>query len=249
MNWLLRTFIVISLCAMVVSCNSDTAQECFRTAGATVTYNIAVAEFSTIKVGEGIELVIAEGETQSVSVETGTNLKEYITAKVVNGELQLTNTLGCNWVRNYNTTTITVTTPNLSKIYTATQWGIHSANTLHFPELTIQSGMFTDTASANVNLDVDCNKITIQDNQNLFCYITGTVNNININFYAGNARFDGSGLTVKNATVFHRSSNDIRLKADETVSGTIYSTGNLILLNHPPSVAVNTVYTGKVVYE
>lgn len=249
MNWLLRTFIFTSLCTMVVSCNSDKAQECFRSAGATVNYEIPVAEFSSLKVGEGIELVIAEGDTQSVMVETGNNLKGYITANVVDGELQLTNSLSCNWVRNYNTTTITVTTPNLSKIYTATQWNIRSANTLHFENLEIKSGRYSQTASATINLDVDCNSLMIEDNQNLFCYIRGKVNNINVDFYAGNARFDGSGLTAKNAYVFHRSSNDIRVKASELVKGTVLSTGNLVLLNHPPVVEVNTAYTGKVIYE
>lgn len=255
MNWKLQitnyTFIIIAclFIGIAMSCNSDGAQECFRSMGDTVNYTIAVPGFSSINVSPGIELVIAEGDTQSVSVQTGANLKEYITAEVIDGKLYLKNTNNCNWVRQYNSTTITVITPQLNQIYSATQFTIRSAGTLHFPDLSIQSGIFSETASGLVSLDVDCNNLTIEDNQNLDCLITGSVENLIVSFYAGDARFDGTGLDAANVKVFHRSSNDVMVQASQQVTGTLYSTGNLVLLNHPPVVEVDRKYTGKIVYE
>lgn len=249
MNYTLRILLLFFAAGLALSCNSDNAQECFRSMGDTVNYTIAVPEFSSINVSPGIELVIAEGDIQSVSVQTGANLKEYITAEVIDGKLYLTNANNCNWVRKYNSTTITVTTPNLSQIYTATQFTVRSAGTLHFPDLSIQSGIFNETASALVSLEVDCNNLTIEDNQNLDCFITGSVENLSVNFYSGDARFDGTGLDATNVKVFHRSSNDIMVQASQQVTGTLYSTGNLVLLNHPPVVEVDRKYTGKIVYE
>ncbi len=249
MNCLLRIVAVLTIVGMTISCNSYNAQECFKTAGDSVLYNIPVSEFSSIRVGQGIELVIAEGTEQSVTVQTGSNIKEYITATVVDGELQLKNDVNCNWVRNYNNTTITVTTPVLTQIVTATQWNVRSAGVLHFPQLSILSGIFEESSSATVNLEMDNQNLTIEDNQNLYCIITGHVENLNVNFYAGDARFDGRNLDATNVKVFHRSSNDIIVKATNEVTGTVYATGNLVFVNHPPTVNVSTTYTGRVVYE
>lgn len=249
MNYLLRIVTVLLIVGMAISCNSDNAQECFKTAGDSVLYNIPITEFSSIHVGQGIELVIAEGTEQSVTVQTGSNLKEYITAMVVNGQLQLKNKVNCNWVRSYNNTTITVTTPVLTQIVTATQWNVRSAGVLHYPQLNILSGIYEESASATVNLELDSQNMTIDDNQNLYCIISGHVENLNVNFYAGDARFDGRNLEATNVNVFHRSSNDIIVQATNQVTGTVYATGNLVLVNHPSTVNVNTTYTGRVVYE
>lgn len=249
MNYLLRIVCLFLVVTTGVSCNGDNAPECFKNAGSKTSYAVAVPEFSTLYVSEGVEVVLVQGATQSVIVETGENLEEYISAKVVDGELRLENAVSCNWTRDYNSTTITVTTPTLTKIYSATQFTIRSLGTLTFPSLSIQSGIFAETASGTLELDLDCENFVIEDNQNLHSIITGHVNNLSVNFYAGDARFDGDGLEAENVTIFHRSSNDIKVSANQQVTGTIYSTGNLVLLNHPPVVTVDRKYTGRVVYE
>lgn len=249
MKYLLRIITSLLVAGTIISCNSDNTQECFKMAGDSVLYDIPVETFSSIRVGQGIELVIAEGPEQRVTVQTGSNLKEYITATVIDGQLQLKNNVNCNWVRGYNNTTITVTTPTLTQIVTATQWNVRSAGTLHYPQLNILSGIYEETASAIVNLEMDSQNLTIDDNQNLYCIISGHVENLNVNFYAGDARFDGRNLDATNVKVFHRSSNDIIVQASNQVTGTVYATGNLVLVNHPPTVNVNTTYTGRVVYE
>lgn len=249
MNYLLRIATLLLILITAVSCNGDNAPECFRNAGNKTSYEVGVHNFTSMYVSAGIEVVLVQGATQSVVIETGENLKEYISAKVINGELRLENTMSCNWVRDYNTTTITVTTPNLEKIYSATQCTIRSAGTLILPNLLIQSGIFEETASGTLSLDVDCENLTIEDNQNLHCIITGYIDNLSVNFYAGDARFDGTGLESENVQVFHRSSNDIIVRANQQVTGTLYSTGNLVLLNNPPVVTVEQRYTGKVLHQ
>ncbi|WP_116786913.1 head GIN domain-containing protein [Flavobacterium psychrotrophum] len=249
MNYLFRIVILILVFVTVTSCNGDNAPECFRKMGTTVAYELAVPDFTAIHVSAGIELVIVQGDTQSVIVQTGEHLKEYITATVTDSTLMLTNANNCNWVNAYKTTTITVTTPHLEKIFTATQFAVRSAGVLKFPSLYVQSGLISETASGTVTLDLDCENFTVEDNQNLYCIINGRVNNLSVNFYAGDARFDGTNLAVENVSIFHRSSNDIMVKANQKISGEIYSTGNLVLLNQPPVVDVGRVYTGKVVYK
>ncbi|MXN91778.1 DUF2807 domain-containing protein [Flavobacterium sp. Sd200] len=249
MNFKLRILLVVVLFQVFSACNSDLMPECFKNMGAVVAYDVPVADFTSIKVGVGIELIIEQGDEQKVTIETGKNIKEYISVTVSNGELLLKNDNNCNWVRDYKSTTVHVTTPHLESIYSETQFAVKSKGVLEFTSLSLMSGILSETASGTFELSVNCQNLTVQDNQ--FCYyvINGSTDNLTVNFYAGDARFEGSGLTVQKLQVFHRSTNDIIANVQQEVTGTLYSTGNLVLKNHPPVVAVNRIYTGQVVYE
>jgi hypothetical protein len=217
--------------------------------GAIVTYETAVPDFTAINLSLGIELVITEGPVQKVSIQTDNNIKQYISAEVKDGKLYLINAVSCNWVRDYKSTTIYVTTPHLEQIYSASQFAVKSNGVLTFPSLSLQSGIFSETASGTFVLDVNCQNLSIEDNQVCYYVINGAVENLAVSFYSGDARFDGSNLIAQKLQVFHRSTNDIIANVQQEVTGTLYSTGNLVLKNHPPVVTVNRIYTGQVVYE
>lgn len=245
----IKITLLICLLQFMVACSSDNAPECFRDAGATFTYEVEVPAFTSIHASVGIELVVAEGPEAKVSIKTGENLKELIGAKVIEGKLILTNNTSCNWVRDYNTTTVYVTTPYLEKIYSASQFAVKSDGVLTYPYLTLQSGIFSETASGTFEMEVDCDNLVVEDNQSAYYVITGTAENLAVHFYSGDARFEGSDLNVQNLEVFHRSSNDIIAKPQQQVKGTLYSTGNLVLKSHPPVVDVEKLYSGRIIYK
>lgn len=247
MKFRLRIVILFIIFQGFISCGED-MPECFRNAGDTVTYEIPVEDFSSVHISQGIELVIQQGET-NVTVETGENIKEYIYANVIDGELRLTNRNNCNWVRDYNITTVYVTAPQLEKIYSASQFAVKSDGVLSYPSLSLQSGIFSETASGTFELEVDMQYLTVEDNQSAYYIIRGNVENLSVNFYAGDCRFEGSNLTAQKVQVFHRSSNDIVVKPQQEITGTIYSTGNLILKNEPPVIDVEQLYTGNLIVD
>ncbi|WP_020212160.1 head GIN domain-containing protein [Flavobacterium rivuli] len=242
-------FIACLLLLVLTSCNNDLTPECFEKMGAVVTYDAKVPDFSAINLSLGIELVITEGPVQKVSIQTGNNIKQYISAEVKEGKLYLTNAVSCNWVRDYKSTTVYVTTPHLEQIYSASQFAVKSNGVLTFPSLSLQSGIFSETASGTFELDVNCQNLSVDDNQACYYVINGVVENLAVSFYSGDARFDGSNLIAQKLRVFHRSTNDIIANVQQEVTGTLYGTGNLVLKNHPPVVTVNRIYTGQVVYE
>lgn len=221
--------------------------ECFQEAGSTVSYEVEVSDFTSINIGEGIELIVKEG-AKNVRIETGENIKPNITVMVTDGELTLRNNSSCNWVRDYNTTKVYVSVPNLDKIYSSSQFGVKSDGVLAFPNLTLESGLYSETASGTFELAVDCETLTVQDNLSIYCNISGSVNNLAIYYYSGDARFEGSNLIAQKVYVYHRSSNDVIVNPQQEVSGTIYSTGNLVLKNSPPVVNVNQLYSGHLVF-
>lgn len=240
---------VLFLFALAIfSCDSENANECIKTSGTSIRKEITAGNFNRINISEGIELVIKQGPVTKVVIETGENLLNGITAEVQDEELFLRNSIGCNWVRDYNTTKIYVTTPTLENIYSSSQFGVKSDGILSFPVLTLQSGMFSDTASGTFELEVNCNSLTIEDNRSSYFKISGNTSGLSVNFYDGNSRFEGANLTANEVSIFHRSSNDIIVKPMNKISGTIYSTGNVILMNTPPIVEVIQLYQGHMVY-
>lgn len=249
MKYKIQITVLLCLLQLFIGCNSDNAPECFKKAGKTILYEVEVADFTTLNVGLGVEVVLKQGAETKVEIETGENLKAAITAKVINNELLLTNDTGCNWVRGYKTTTVYVTTPYLNKIYSASQFTVKSDGVLKYPYLTLQSGLISETASGVFELNIDSQNMTIDDNQSAYYIISGKVENLNINFYAGDSRFEGTDLIAQKIKVFHRSSNDIIANPQMEVTGKIYSTGNLVLKNHPPLVDVEQLYTGKIIYK
>lgn len=241
------TFYIFLL--LLASCNNDLTPECFKNMGSIITYDVLVSDFTSINVGVGVELIITEGPEQKVTIQTGENIEEYISAQVNNSELLIKNDNNCNWVRDYKSTTVYITTPHLERVYSASQFAVKSNGILNFPTLSLQSGIYNETASGTFEMEVNCQNLTIDDNQACYFIINGAVEKLAVNFYAGDARFDGSGLTAQKMQVFHRSTNDIIANVQQEVTGTLYSTGNLVLKNHPPVVTVNSIYTGQVVYE
>ena len=247
MNNLFKTITMLFLLTLF-SCDSENAPDCFQKSGTIITKEFAVGNFEKINISQGIELIIKEGPETQVTVESGENLMSGITAEVVDNQLFLRNSNGCNWVRDYNDTKVYVTTPTLVNVYSSSQFGVKSDGILSFSVLTLQSAMFSNTASGTFELQVNCNSLTIEDNESSFFKISGTTGDLGVNFYDGNARFDGSDLIAQNVHCFQRSSNDIIVKPINKITGTLYSTGNIVLKNIPPIIEVTQLYQGHLVY-
>jgi len=247
MSKIFKTITFIFLITLF-SCDSENAPDCFQTSGTKSSKEITVENFDKINISQGIELIIKEGPETKVIIESGQNLMDGITAEVSEGKLYLRNSNGCNWVRDYNDTKVYVTTPTLVNVYSSSQFGVKSEGILNFPVLSLQSGMFSDTASGTFELQVNCGVLTIEDNKSSYFKISGNTIDLGVNFYDGNARFDGSNLIAQNVHCFQRSSNDIIVHPTSKITGTLYSTGNIFLKNIPPIIEVTQLYQGHLVY-
>ena len=67
----MRKWLGLVIITLMFSCNSETAGDCFQTAGDLVQEQRTVSSFSKILVKEGIELILKEDATHSVIVEGG----------------------------------------------------------------------------------------------------------------------------------------------------------------------------------
>lgn len=241
----------IIVAVLLFGCNSEDANNCFQTVGTTITEEISVNSFNKILVNERIKLIIKEGDSQKVEIETGENLLNDISAEVSNNTLILTNNNTCNFVRDYGITKITVTTDVLNEIRNSSEQAVRSEGILTFNSLKLISDNFQSDyinigdfhiSVNNANLEIISNGISN-------FYIDGTTTNFNVGFFAADSRLEAKNLLATNINITHKSSNDMLVNPQEKITGNIYSIGDVIAYNQPTIVAITEHYEGKLIFE
>ena len=247
----MKKIIVLIVCFICFACDSESTLDCFQTAGSTIEQEFTVDAFNRILVNRDISLIIKQGP-QKVIVETGENLLNDVTVEVINDQLILTDNNTCNFVRDIGVTKIYVTTPNLSEIRCSTQLEIISDGVLNFQNLNLFSEDFgaPDTFPiGDFRLQLNTTTLNIVSNNISFFYLSGIVENLNINFANGNGRFEGRNLTAQNVSIFHRGTNDVLINPQQSITGSIVSTGDVIAFNQPAVINVEETFTGRLIFE
>ena len=243
------TFILLSL---IISCDSEDAPNCFQSAGDIIQRNFTVDDFTKITVFERTQLFISEGEF-SVVLETGENLLNDIAIEVSEGRLTIENNNACNITRDYGITKVFVSAPNITELRNSSGLSIVSENTLTYPNLTLLSEDLEEEDAFHIDgdfeLDLAVDNLTITQNGLSNFFLSGTVENLDLNFLFGDARFEGRDLVVQNADVYHRGTNDIIINPQQLLTGTLLSTGDLILVNTPTVLNIEALYIGQVITE
>ncbi len=248
----MRRAICLLLVLLILSCDSENTGDCFQKTGTIIQQEVVVDSFDKILVNRDIELIIKDGTTQKVVVETGKNLMNDVEAVVLNGKLTLTDNNTCNYVRGYNITKVYITSPNITEIRSSTQYDVRSDGVLTFPSLTILSEDFgePDTfTNGNFNLQIDNNTFRLVFNNLSNCFVSGKTNSLNITFAAGVSRFEGRDLIAQKVNLWNRSSNDMIVNPQQEIRGKISSTGDVISINKPPIIEVEELYKGRLIFE
>jgi len=244
-----KIIFILTTFFLVISCSKPS--DCIESTGAIITKEFEVTSFNRIDVNKGIKLVITQGNEFKVIVETGENLMGDITVEVVDGSLILKDNTTCNWVREYGHTTVFVTTPALDylDINSRTERDIVSNGVLTYPILRLIAIDLSEGAGTNdFHIQVNNYQTVIENNNVSRYFISGQSDEMYLNFYDGHGRFEGENFIVKNINVFHRGSNDMIVHPTESITGKMYSTGDIVLKNVPLIVDVEQLYQGSVIY-
>lgn len=244
---------IINIFALIIlfSCNSETANDCFQTAGAIIQQEVVVSNFNVILVNRDVELIVTDGVEQKVTIETGKNLINDVNATVIDGKLILTDNNSCNYVRNYGITKIYVTAPNITEIRSSTQYDIRSNGVLTYPSLTILSEDFNAPntfTSGNFNLQIDNTNFNVVFNNLSNAVVSGKTEHLDVSFASGTTRFEGANLIAQHVVFWNRSSNDMIVNPQQSLKGKISGTGDVRAVTQPPVVEVLQPYKGRLIF-
>lgn len=236
-----------------LGCNSDTGWDCIKTAGKIIQQEVILTDFDKITVWDQTKLIIQQGDEQKVIIETGENLMRKVTVSVEAGRLEIHNNNRCNLVRDYEITTVYITSPNITEIRSSTGYGIESRGTLTFSSLSLlsedQESHATYHTSGDFVLELDVENLHIVANGRSKFYLKGKTNQASFGLYAGDGRIYAEDLVIQDLTVFHRSTGPMVVNPQQSIRGKILSLGNIISKNRPPVVEVEELYKGRLVFE
>lgn len=250
-----KCFSILSFLSLLffTSCDTEDAPECFRSAGEIVEKQVEVEPFHEIIVYDRINLFIKQGAEQKVVIESRRNLIEAVSAEVKNERLILRNDESCNLFRDYNLTNVYVIVPDLKWLQNAGNTEINSIGELNFPNIWLRSlnqegtkGVYTN-GDFRLHLISENIRITGYDFSNF--YLSGTTKDLNVFIAAGDGRVEAKDLLAEKVHLFHRGTNKVILNPQEVLKGEIRSTGDVISVNRPPVVEVETFYTGKLIFK
>ncbi|WP_062056195.1 head GIN domain-containing protein [Aquimarina longa] len=246
-------YIIIVGVLFLFGCDSENASDCFQRTGTIVRKEITVSDFTRILVNPNIEVVLKEGEHTSVTIETGSNLMNEVTAKVTDNRLILSNTNDCGFFRSLNQTKVFITAPNITEIRSGTQFDISSDGILTYDSLALISEDFTEdtggSTTGTFHITVNNKAVSTVGNNIASFFIEGITESLNVNFASGTGRFEGADLIAQNVNIFHRGTNKIIVNPQQSIKGEIRSTGDVISVNTPPVVAIEAFFTGKLIFQ
>lgn len=237
---------------LFMACDSPNAPDCIQAAGPVESYALEVPEFDRITVFPGITLILAQSDAQKVTVETGKNLRDEISAVVEGGRLILRNSEGCNLVRKYGLTKVYISVPRLVEVRSSSGQPIRSEGVLAFPNLTLNCEAFNvpeaDTTDGEFDLEIQAQSLSITVNGIAYFKLSGQVERLNLNIAAGDTRIEAQELRADVVSLNHRGTNDLLIYPVTLVSGVIRSTGDVRSYNRPEVVDVQELYRGKLIF-
>ncbi len=245
--------IFLSICVFCLfSCNGENVPDCFQNEGNLVREEVFVSTFDRITVFENVELIIDQGPEQKVEIETGEFLRNEVTAKVEEGELVLRDENNCNLFRDYVTTRIYVTTPDLAEIRSSTGFPIRSSGPLAFPDIRLISESFTnpetETTDGSFDLEFNGGIVRIVVNGIAYFKLRGAAETLSVNIAAGDSRIEAESLIAQNVSINHRGTNDILINPQQSLVGIIRGTGDVISFNRPAIVDVEEIFRGSLIF-
>jgi hypothetical protein len=251
----MKIFKMVSFIICIVvffSCDSENSLDCFQATGDIIEEDFNVDVFKKIQVWERVQLIISQGDTQRVYVETGENLINEIKVKVEDSILTVSDGNSCNFVRDYIVTKVYVTSPNIDFIRNNSGFAVESRGVISFPDLSLVSEGFNGEyhlVGDFIMDNLDVRILRIRANGLSKFYLSGKANQGYFNASDSDVRIEAGDLEIGELFFIHRSTNKMIVNPRQRIKGEIMGLGNVISKNRPPTVQVEELYTGRLIFE
>jgi len=229
---------------LMVSCEKSSVGDCFKSTGSVSIVERSITGFHTVVLKDNVNLVLNKDNTNSLTIEAGSNLLSKIISEVNDSILTIQNTNSCNWVRSYNTPiTAYLTFANLDTIQYQSIGDISSIDTIHTDNLMInvtegagEINFIVEAKTLYCNIHYGTADIKMRGIANV-CYVYsssfGLINNLNLN----------ADFVYLN----NRGSNDVYVKANKTLGVTVENIGNVYYKGNPTDISFNQLGSGQLI--
>lgn len=242
-----QLFLVFLVFGLLSSCKKEENRRCFKAGGEIVTLVRPITEsFEKLKLNPRIEYVLVQDTVNKLVLKGGQNLLAFVTAEVSAGELVITNTNRCNFLRDYSRKI-------RCEVHFTNVWNVHFEGT---EPLTCASKIVTDwfvllvrDGAGPVNLNLDCSTFygTMSHGYGDMT-LKGKCKYLNLNIRS-NTFCDASQLQVEDSmAVISNTQGDISVFSDNCVfKGETNLDGNIIYYGVPSAIQFQKYGKGNLI--
>lgn len=195
------------------------------------------AEFSQIKISNGLDLEISQGAKNSIILEADENLHELIFTEIENGVLKI---YAEKNIWKAASKKVLVTVKNLTELKATSGAFVENDETFKSDTLRIIA-----TSGAEINLVVKGNSITTVATSGADLKISGHTNSHNATATSG-ASINAKSLESEDAIASVTSGADIDIFASENITATATSGGDIDFVGNPKKINKKTTSGGSI---
>ena len=193
--------------------------------------------FTGIHTSNGIDVILTQGDTESIKVQADENLHEIITTEVENGILKISTTTNIGYAKSKK---VMVSFSDLETIRSTSGSDLRANGTLIFNNIDIEA-----TSGCDVNLSVEAQNLSGSATSGADLKLEGTANKVNLKATSG-ADIDAKNLAASNAIVSVTSGADIKVTATESIELSATSGGDITYYGNPQNVVTSEAVSGSI---
>ena len=202
----------------------------------TATRNIEQS-FTGIKVSQGIEVALTQGEKVSLSVEMDDNLHELLVTKVEDGILQIYFSKNVNRRKE---STLYLTMPTIESIQSSSGAVVTGRNTIKTTEITLKA-----SSGSDINLRVQAQTISADSSSGSSIKLVGNSENLLVESSSGST-IQADNLTADNIQAKASSGSDININPLERLTAKASSGATIRYQNEPNEKDISKSSGGSV---
>ena len=240
----------IALIFLTLGCAISDPGDCFENAGALGTKSVSLSNFSRVIVREGIVLEVSQGVENQLEIEYNEGLLDQITFEIIGDRLELNNNYGCRFFSGFKPATVRLTVVDLVELRNASEYTVQSVDTLRFDSLNLISEDFFEDEVNVGDFDIlfKGSTLSVVSNNVSNFRLYGTAELFDLNMASGQGKIQADQLQSQRIRLFHRGTSDLLVHPITEIRGEIRGTGNVISVNRPPLIAVDELYTGRLLF-
>ena len=218
---------VLFLATITTSCVIDGFNRIKGNRNVTVENRRVNNDFTKIKVSNGLDVYITQGNKVAVTVEADENLHEVIKTEVRNGVLKIYSERNIWRAKSQK---VYITTHQVEGIKATSGSDVYSENTLTGDNLEVETN-----SGADMSLRLDVNTVTSYSSSGSDLKLTGRATNYEASASSGSST-KSYGLKSNNVTVKATSGADIDVYATESINARANSGGDVDYKGSPEKV-------------
>lgn len=220
-----KAVIAVVLSLLCLSCGFD-----FRTVDGTgnvATKQRTVQEtFTSVSASGGLDVVIEQGNQQSVTVEADENLHEHIKTEVKDGELRISSDANIG----NGTKTITVVLPTIESITSEASAAITSKNSFKGDSMKLSS-----SSGSSIEVSLTGRNVACETSSGSSIEVAGQTENLETNCSSGGS-INAKGLKAVNVRCDASSGGEITVNPTKNLTADASSGGSVHYLNTPSQI-------------